>query len=398
MKKVLILLFAALLVPTQSDAQFLKKLLKTATEIGKQVLENAATSSSSTSSSSSSSSSSTTATLKTSTFATTSGATVKTTLPNIQVDVIGAYHNGEGVLIDMTITNNGSETQSFVFTGVKLKLLSTTPADAATFKQSNWKLADHDWYHYGQEFNGSCWDYQIASGGKIAAQCLLKGMPSSVTSLDNVVMSVRLGGTVYYVGEDEKIYQVTVTNLPVRQQTATSSVSASAQYTDRKAFNLNGAVKSVACEDSDDGLGYVDEGPVPYSTITFTRAGEVATLDDMPLQAEGDGMEYSKRDAKGRLSTFVECGMPGEAVSSYTYDEQGRIAKCKESFTYYDTGKTEDNGTTSYTYDADGNLAKMGDTVYTILKKDSHGNWTTRRQANSSTGESSVTTRVITYW
>lgn len=157
---------------------------------------------------------------------------------------------------------------------------------------------------------------------------------------------------------------------------------------DWKAFCLNGAVKSVVCED-----GEIDDGPVPYSTLTFTSAGKVSKVDDIPLPMKGAAsMYYATRNAKGQLSNYTQDGISGSANTRYTYNAQGRIATSQQFFNGKADGKAE-----THTYDANGNLIKRGTTTYTILKKDSKGNWLSRKYKNDY-GEMVTETRTITYW
>lgn len=216
MKKVMLILAAVLFMPTPSDAQFFKNLLKTAKEIGKQVLESSVDGSSTTGKALSNA-------LATKSYATTIGAKVKTTMPNVRIDIKNAYHNGEGVIVEMTLTNTGNDTESFVFTGVKSQNFTTTPAYDGGKYSSNWKLGEHDWYHFGQEFNGSCWDYKIESGSQINALCELKGVSDAVTVINTVTFVARLGGTTYLVGEDERLYDIYIENIPVKKQATNSS-------------------------------------------------------------------------------------------------------------------------------------------------------------------------------
>lgn len=157
---------------------------------------------------------------------------------------------------------------------------------------------------------------------------------------------------------------------------------------DWKAFCLKGSVKSVECTD-----GEIDDGPVPYSTITFTGAGKVSRVDDVPLPMKGDASVFhATRNAKGQLSSYVIEDIGGNATTRYTYNAQGRIATSQDFFNGKADGKAQ-----THTYDADGNLTKRGTTTYTILKKDSQGNWLSRKY-KSDDGETVTETRTITYW
>lgn len=158
---------------------------------------------------------------------------------------------------------------------------------------------------------------------------------------------------------------------------------------DWKAFCLNGAVKSVSCTDEE-----IYDGPVPYSEITFTRAGKVSLVDEGPLPMKGAASTYfATRNAKGQLSSYVMYGADGNEMSTrFTYNVQGRIATSREYFNGKPEGKAQ-----THTYDANGNLTKCGTTVYTILKKDNKGNWLSRKCKNDY-GEMVTEKRTITYW
>jgi len=168
-----------------------------------------------------------------------------------------------------------------------------------------------------------------------------------------------------------------------------------AQYTDRTAFNLNGPVKSVNFPE-----GELDDGPLPYTTLTFTRAGKIATLDDEPLKDENSegAFGYAERDAKGVLSAYYEWTASGHCLKAiYTYNAQGRIAEVK--YTYDD----KDEGTHKLSYDTNGNLTKKKNTVFTIMRKDSHGNWLFRSYKSSDPNDESkvltvVESRTIEYY
>lgn len=157
---------------------------------------------------------------------------------------------------------------------------------------------------------------------------------------------------------------------------------------DWKAFCLNGSVKSVQCTDNE-----IDDGPVPYSTLTFNSAGKVSKVDDVPLPMSGDAsMYHATRNTKGQLSSYVMDGMNGSESTRYTYNAQGRIATSQSFYNGKADGKAQ-----THTYDTNGNLIKRGTTTYTILKKDSQGNWLSRKYKDDD-GEMVTETRTITYW
>lgn len=170
MKKTLIAAVMAFVLPIQSDAQFFKKLGKALEQAGKGFLE---TQKSGTSTSNNSSNRKSYTTIKAKTSVTTSGATLRNAIPNINIDILEAYHFGNGIVIKMNLTNTGKDTESFVFTGINSSTFATEPFDDGKFS-SNWKIGNHDWYHYGMELNESCWDYNLEPGAKVLALCDIK--------------------------------------------------------------------------------------------------------------------------------------------------------------------------------------------------------------------------------
>lgn len=164
-----------------------------------------------------------------------------------------------------------------------------------------------------------------------------------------------------------------------------------AQYTDRTAFNLSGNVKSVLSKSESDMI--FDGVELGYTSLTFTREGKVATWNggEFPSSEYQDGYVV-KRNAKGQISSSEAYYTGGYTKTYYTYNTQGRISSLKHE----ESGSTR-KATTLCTYDYDGNIIKEGKTVYTILKKDSQGNWLSRRYKNDY-GETVTETRTITYW
>jgi len=164
-----------------------------------------------------------------------------------------------------------------------------------------------------------------------------------------------------------------------------------AQYTDRKAFNLNGAVKSVVSKSDE---SYISDGiEMNYTSLTFTRAGKGATCNesDFPTSEYMGGFTLD-RNSKGQISATTGFWPGGFAKTYYIYNAQGKIASLK-----HETSESTRKTTIYCTYDADGNLVKCGKTVYTILKKDSHGNWLSRKYKNDD-GETVTESRTITYY
>lgn len=394
MKKALIALALAFTMPMQSDAQFFKKLGKALGEVGKAVLESATQDGDT----------QTKSTLSTKKITASCGATIKNAIPDISVDVVGAGQSSDGIFVVMTLTNTSSKTQSFVFVGVKASELVTTPANTASNWSSQWKLGDHDWYHFGQEFNGSCWDYQIGAGEKIDAWLMLKNFSPDITMINNMRLSARLGGTSYYVGEEEKIYYVDISNLTVKplktysSKTSTSSSNLSAFVSsDLKLNDLRGKVKSV--------IGHYDEtNENDGYEYGFSQSGTWTNVGTQTLKQYYNS-EPVQRNAKGQLIRLCSGDMGLVERTEYTYNAQGFVTK--KSIDYGMDGSSIE----TYTYDANGDVVKKACTEctdsegsdkttstvnYTILNRDSKGNWTRRKVVDSN--GSRVEKRRINYW
>lgn len=390
MRKYILALAAVFLLPMQSNAQFLKKLGKALGKVASTVLEQSTTNSSSTQN---------TSTLRVKKSTASCGATIKNAIPNIKVDVMGAGQVDDGIFVVMTLTNTSRDTQSFVFVGVKGSELSTTPADYGK-PSSNWKLGNHDWYHFGQEFNGSCWDYQIGAGEKIDAWLLLKGINSDITMINNMRLSARLGGTSYYVGQDEQIYYVDVSNLTVKPLQTYSSSTTSTNSSSLSIFvsndlrlnDLRGNVEVV--------YGYYDENnEYDGYEYSFSQSGTWTNIGPQTLKQRYNNA--AERDASGRIKRLCSEDMGSVEDINYTYNVQGFVTK--KSIDYGMDGSS----VVQFTYDANGDVVKKvsidGDgsgkttETYTILERDSHGNWT-RRKIVSSDGSSRVEKRRINYY
>lgn len=282
MKKTLIALALALTLPMQSDAQFFKKLGKALEKVGKTVLETS-TSDTNTSSSTTNSSNYTTQYAKTS--ATTSGATVKSYIPNIKIDIIEAYHFGNGVVVKMTLTNTGSKTESFVFAGVDSKTFATDPSDYGDYS-SYWKIGNHDWYHWGQEYSENCWDYKLEPGIKVAAFCNLKGVKDEVSKIKLMKVTARLGGTSFLVGEEEKMYTADFQNLPVKVITGNTNQ-------DNISFNLPTAkFNLLSCKKVN-------------KTVTMTFSLTNTSEDDFTVGSIGDVSIYDSDGNQYNLATMT---------------------------------------------------------------------------------------------
>lgn len=144
-------------------------------------------------------------------------------------------------------------------------------------------------------------------------------------------------------------------------------------------YDLRGPVKSVKCDDWN---------------CTFNEQGQLMTENGQSLKRMFAG--GVKRDKDGRLT---ECNADGYGSRYYTYNNKG-----------LPTEIAEDGGGRTFTYDADGYVKTesitvapdMGDeesepeiikVTYTIVEKDSYGNWIKRKDQNGN-----ITTRTITYF
>lgn len=144
-------------------------------------------------------------------------------------------------------------------------------------------------------------------------------------------------------------------------------------------YDLRGPVKSVKCDDWN---------------CTFNEQGQLMTENGQSLKRMFTG--GVKRDKDGRLT---ECNADGYGSRYYTYNDKG-----------LPTEIAEDGGGRTFTYDADGYVKTesmtvapdMGDEegepevitlTYTIVEKDSYGNWVKRKDQNGN-----ITTRTITYF
>lgn len=286
MRKTLIALAVAFMLPAQGEAQFFKKLGKVLEGVGGaavEVLSSVQSNDNSSSSSSSSGKSYTTMSAKTS--VTTSGATLRNAIPNIKIDILEAYHFGNGVVVKMTLTNTGKSTETFVFTGVNSQSFATEPSDYGNFS-SYWKVGNHDWYHWGQEFSANCWDYKLEPGVKVAALCNLKGVKDEVSKIKTMRFSARLGGTSFYVGQEEKIYVAEIENLPVKVITGNTNQ-------DNISFNLPTAkFNLLSCKNVN-------------KTVTMTFSLTNTSDDDYTVDRISDVSIYDSDGNQYNISTMT---------------------------------------------------------------------------------------------
>ena len=148
-------------------------------------------------------------------------------------------------------------------------------------------------------------------------------------------------------------------------------------------FELRGPVKSCVWKNQ-------------YSTrrLEFDQNGMWTKIDGRKPWADQPNV---KRDSQGRMVKTDN----GDESTQYTYDDQGRITQCivqymdgcdNTKWTYDDNGDCVKN-VNSYV----GMDAEEGDdnrvSTYTILERDDHGNWTSRKDQNGN-----KETRTITYY
>ena len=155
--------------------------------------------------------------------------------------------------------------------------------------------------------------------------------------------------------------------------TLTTAFEASAKWTDRNTFGLNGPVKTV------------DNG---YGDIRYSFYKDGSYKSDRAI------LSY---DEYGRIKTIEVYSLEGMGsfVHEYTYNSKGQVIKDA-----YTTGNGDDC-TTEYKYDAKGRVIKetndWGETrTYTYLKFDSYGNWIKRTVINGK--NKSTESRKITYY
>ena len=152
----------------------------------------------------------------------------------------------------------------------------------------------------------------------------------------------------------------------------TSSINASAKWTDHNTFNLKGPVKDV----------YENE----YVSLSFYEDGTLYLMN-------GERVIIESRDKVGRITALRWAEMP--QFNSYTYNKKGFITEERSS-----GGTCAFESTIKYAYNAKGQVVKQtwdGEiTTYTYQKFDKYGNWIKR---TAKTGrKSTVETRTITYY
>lgn len=171
-------------------------------------------------------------------------------------------------------------------------------------------------------------------------------------------------------------------NNPPLQRTTTTAVNNLTTKGELGIFELRGPVKKCVSKNSNE-----------TSTHEFDKKGMWISENGMKPWA---GQESVKRDRQGRIVKMGDSY--DEEYESFAYNANGLITKRIKK---YMDGIFQ----TNYYYNSKGECTKsvlefedMGDTgkdttVYTILSRDSHGNWTKRK-----TQKGAIETRTITYY
>ena len=173
-----------------------------------------------------------------------------------------------------------------------------------------------------------------------------------------------------------------------KAKATTVSASNSVSGGDLSLFDLTGPVKSVVIYTEPD-------YPV---RISFSQNG----LATMP-------QEYESTLSRGRNSLIKNGLYPADSymgdfwMKSFVRDKKGRVTRITfesstgghliyANYTYASPTSHERVGA-KYTQ---GRLVTI--VKYTILERDSHGNWTRRSEYNASEREKTISSRKITYW
>lgn len=176
--------------------------------------------------------------------------------------------------------------------------------------------------------------------------------------------------------------QPSISQTTATQRTTTTASNSSAVQGELGLFELRGPVKTCVWKNS--------EGTATHG---FDRKGMWISENGMKPWA---GQESVKRDRQGRIVKMGDSY--DEEYESFAYNANGLISKRIKK---YMDGLFQ----TNYVYNSKGECTKsvlefedMGDTgkettSYTILSRDSYGNWTKRK-----THKGVVETRTITYY
>ena len=176
--------------------------------------------------------------------------------------------------------------------------------------------------------------------------------------------------------------QTSVTQTTATQRTTTTASSSSAVQGELGLFELSGPVRTCVWKDRGE-----------TSTHGFDRKGMWISENGMKPWA---GQESVKRDRQGRIVKMGDSY--DEEYESFAYNANGLITKRIKKYmdgifyTYYYYNNKGECTKSVHEFEDMGETGK--DTiVYTILSRDSYGNWTKRK-----TQKGVVETRTITYY
>ncbi|MBO4380134.1 MAG: hypothetical protein J5784_03945 [Muribaculaceae bacterium] len=198
--------------------------------------------------------------------------------------------------------------------------------------------------------------------------------------------SALLTGSISVYGSSKSKTKSSVTKT-AKNKITTASAGNSVNGGDLSLFDLTGPVKSVVIN--------IDDYPV---RVSFSQNG----LATMP-------QEYESTLSRDRNSLIKSGLYPADShmgdfwMKSFVRDKKGRVTRIifesstgghliYANYTYASPTSHERVGA-KYTQ---GRLVTI--IKYTILERDSHGNWTRRSEYNATERENEIVRRVITYW
>lgn len=244
-------------------------------------------------------------------------------------------------------------------------------------KYNNDNYIDYNWWMMNR--NGFSYTTAVSSVGNNGGNTTPS--PQGTVSLKGLMKASGLtpqqGQPAQSSNPQPSISQTTAT-----QRTTTTASNSSAVQGELGLFELRGPVKTCVWKNS--------EGTATHG---FDRKGMWISENGMKPWA---GQESVKRDRQGRIVKMGDSY--GEEYESFAYHANGLISKRIKKYMdgiFY----------TYYYYSSKGECTKsvhefedMGETgkdtiVYTILSRDSYGNWTKRK-----TQKGVVETRTITYY
>lgn len=175
----------------------------------------------------------------------------------------------------------------------------------------------------------------------------------------------------------------TTTTSPRKKPTTTTQATINVNFKGELGlYELRGPVKQCIWknDDSENNLGF-DKNGMWVTENGYTLGGEGVVI---------------KRDKAGRI---IKRGDPyDEEYTSYTYNSNGLVTK--KIIKYMDGGDEihfyyNSNGECTKCVDSYGDMEGSGKltTKYTIVTRDSYGNWTKRKDQHGK-----VETRIITYY